>query len=225
MNPDRKTGTGGRLPRCESQARLLAVIESAKARFLSVGFRETSLDDIARDAGVAKKTLYGHFGSKERLFSAILDMLRQRWRDELRRIVIDGGEPQAVLECIALHLLDVGTREDMTQLYRVMLMEARRFPVLAAGLYDEHGRHIGMEPLAEYLHAARAQGRFEFDDADLATEQFVHLVLGGVRARMLLLGARRPNLARRRIIARQAVKIFIAGCVRRQEHAFESPLR
>jgi TetR/AcrR family transcriptional regulator, mexJK operon transcriptional repressor len=191
-----------------------AVIEHAKERFLTVGFRETSLDDIARDAGVAKKTLYGHFGSKERLFLAILDIARQNWLDDFRHIVMDGGEPADVLERAALHLLDVGTREDMTQLYWVLLVEAHRFPSLSAALYDEQGRLVGMEPLERFLREAAEHGTLRFDDIELATEQFVHLVLGGVRARMLLVGAARPNLARRRLIAKQAVKIFVDGCGR-----------
>ncbi|WP_109481601.1 TetR/AcrR family transcriptional regulator [Paraburkholderia sp. C35] len=215
MNPDRKHGPGGRLTRCESQARLRAVVESAKKRFLSDGFRETSLDDIARDAGVAKKTLYGHFGSKEQLFSAILQMLGRTWQEELRRIVTSGGEPVEVLQSAALHLLDIGTREDMTQLYWVLLVETRRFPTLSAGLYQQHGRLIGIEPLVSYLQAAMESGKLEFDDVELAAEQFVHLVLGGVRARMLLMGARRPGPARRRMIATQAVRIFVAGCMSR----------
>ena len=211
MNPDRKHGPGGRLTRCESKARLRAVVDSAKKRFLAVGFRETSLDDIARDAGVAKKTLYGHFGSKEQLFSAILEMFGRTWREELAHIVTRGGAPGDVLERAALHLLDIGTREDMTQLYWVLLVETRRFPALSAGLYQEGGRLIGIEPLECYLRAAVESGELEFDDIELAAEQFVHLVLGGVRARMLLMGARRPSVARRRVIARQAVRIFIAG--------------
>lgn len=215
MNPDRKHGPGGRLTRCESKARLRAVVDSAKKRFLAVGFRETSLDDIARDAGVAKKTLYGHFGSKEQLFSAILEMLGRTWREELAHIVTSGGAPGDVLERAALHLLDIGTREDMTQLYWVLLVETRRFPALSAGLYQEGGKLIGIEPLECYLRAAVKNGELEFDDIELAAEQFVHLVLGGVRARMLILGARRPSAARRRVIARQAVRIFIAGSASR----------
>ncbi len=215
MNPDRKHGPGGRLTRCESKARLRAVVASAKKRFLTVGFRETSLDDIARDAGVAKKTLYCHFGSKEQLFSAILETLGQTWQEQLRHIVTSGGEPVDVLERAALHLLDIGTRDEMTQLYWVLLVETRRFPALSAGLYQERGRLIGIEPLEGYLRAAVENGELEFDDVELATEQFVHLVLGGVRARMLLMGARRPSAARRQLIAKQAVRIFTAGCLTR----------
>jgi AcrR family transcriptional regulator len=212
MNGDRKPGPGGRLPQSEAQARLHAVIEVATERFLSIGYRETSLDDIAREAGVAKKTLYGHFGSKERLFNAILRLQLQIWLDELRHLVIKGGEPADVLKDAALHLLDIGTREDMTELYRVLLVETRRFPALAEGLYDQRGRPIGLEPLEDYLRSAVISGELEFDDVGLATQQFVQLVLGAARTEMLLGRAPRPSLDRRRSIAKQAVRIFLGGC-------------
>jgi TetR/AcrR family transcriptional regulator, mexJK operon transcriptional repressor len=215
MNAMHKPGAGGRPTRCESSARRRAVLEVAKERFLSVGYRETSLDDIAREAGVAKKTLYGHFGSKAQLFKAILESLRDAWQDELRHIVIGGGEPAEVLENAALHLLDIGTREDMVELYWVLLGEARRFPALAEGLYDECGQLIGMEPLGRYLQESSESGKLRLVDVQLAAEQFVHLVLGGVRARMLLGVAGRPDLERRRVIAKEAVRIFIAGCATR----------
>ncbi len=49
------------------------------------------------------------------------------------------------------------------------------------------------------------------DDVNLATEQFVHIVLGGVRDRVIVGVMRRPNLAQRKRIAQQAVRIFLSG--------------
>lgn len=208
----RKPGTGGRPSRHESEVRVRAVLEIAKGKFLSVGYRETSLDDIARDAGVAKKTLYCHFGSKAGLFDAILRTLSEAWVEELRHIVVDASEPGIVLEAAALHLLDVGTREEMIELYRLLLVESRRFPALLDAYRDRCGKLAGMEPLTFYLRLATERGELVLDDVDLAAEQFLHLVLGGVRARMLLGGALRPDAASRQRIARQAVRIFVSGC-------------
>ena len=48
------------------------IIEAADRLFTRFGFRRTSMDDIAREAGVAKGTLYLYFVSKEALFRALL---------------------------------------------------------------------------------------------------------------------------------------------------------
>lgn len=208
----RKSGVGGRPSRHESELRVRAALDVAKGKFLSVGYRETSLDEIARDAGVAKKTLYCHFGSKAGLFDAILRTLSEAWVEELRHVVVKAGEPVVVLERAALHLLDIGTREDMIELYRLLLVESRRFPALIDAYRGRCGKLAGMEPLTAYLRHAVERGELALDDVDLAAEQFVYLVLGGVRARMLLGGAQRPNAVSRRRTARQAARLFVSGC-------------
>jgi AcrR family transcriptional regulator len=188
------------------------VLEVAKGKFLSAGYRETSLDAIANDAGVAKKTLYCHFGSKAGLFDAIVRTLADAWVEELRKIVASDNGVVAVLEAAALHLLDVGTRSDMIELHRLLLLESRRFPALVDTYRDRCGKIAGTEPLTDYLRRAVERGEFTIENIDLAVEQFVYLVLGGVRARMMLGCARRPDAATRRRIARQAVSIFVSGC-------------
>lgn len=204
----------GRPTQRESKERLQRLLDVARRQFLSAGYRETSLESIAREAGVAKKTLYSRFGSKAGLFAAILDTLRRAWIAELQGVVLESTRPETVLETVALHLLQVGTRPDMIELYRLLLLDARRFPELLHGYYDQGGGLSGMEPLSDYLRTAVAQGVLEIEDVALATEQFVYLVLGGVRTRMLLGAARRPSASARERIARQAVRIFLAGCAR-----------
>lgn len=208
-----RTRSGGRPTLQASEERLQRLLDVAQRQFLTAGYRETSLEGVAREAGIAKKTLYDRFGSKAGLFGAIVETLRRSWIAQLGDIVLDSRRPEQVLEKVALHLLDVGTRPDMIELYRLLLIEAHRFPELISGYYDEQGGLCGMEPLSDYLRLAIADGVVQLDDVALATEQFLHLVLGGVRARMLLGAAkRRPSQSERNRIAHQAVRIFLAGC-------------
>ena len=61
-------------------AERLARIEAAATRlFAERGFAATTVDDIAREAGLAKPMLYRHFESKQELCVALLE----RSRDEL----------------------------------------------------------------------------------------------------------------------------------------------
>lgn len=206
-------GRGGRPTHKEAERRLKRVLDVARQHFLASGYRETSLETVARDAGVAKKTLYHHFGDKAGLFASVLAALREAWIAELRRVVLASEEPREVLEAVALHTLDVGTRPEMIALHRLLVAEAHRFPELVSGHY-ENGAARGMEPLAAYLRKAVADGALSLDEPRLAAEQFTHLVLGGIRTRLMLGVARRPNHAERVKIARHAVRIFLAGCAR-----------
>lgn len=213
--PRRDVKTGGRPSHHEAERRLKRLLDIARQHFLAAGYRETSLDNIAREAGIAKKTLYHHFGSKAGLFSAILEALRETWIAELRNVVLKSDQPQIVLESVALHTLDVGTRAEMISLHRLVVAEAHRFPEIVRGNY-ENGAPRGMEPLANYLRNAVATDTLALNDVPLAAEQFTYLVLGGIRTRLLLGAARRPNLTERRRIAEQAVRIFLAGSLKRK---------
>ncbi|MFZ0495394.1 MAG: TetR/AcrR family transcriptional regulator [Methylocella sp.] len=204
--------SGGRPTRQEAEHRMKRLLEIAQRHFLAAGYRETSIDSIIREAGIAKKTLYHHFGGKAGLFTAIVETLRRSWIAELSDIVLGPSRPEQVLEAVALHLLDVGTRREMIELHRLFLVEAHRFPDFARGNYEKDGSARGMEPLSSYLRGAVAEGALEIDDVALATEQFTSLVLGGIRERLLFGAARRPSASERNLIARQAVRIFLAGC-------------
>jgi AcrR family transcriptional regulator len=205
--------SGGRPTRRDADERLTRLLKIAQRRFLTLGYSETTLEGIAQEASVAKKTLYHHFGSKAGLFTRILDTLCSKWVAELNDIVLSSRQPEQVLNSVAQHLLDVGTRSEMIGLHRLFLIEAQRFPDLVRNIYDKRGALRGMEPLSEYLRGAIAVGALRLDDVPLATEQFVQLVLGGIRVRLLLGLARRPHADERRRIARQAVTIFLSGCM------------
>lgn len=51
------------------------ILAAARALFLSHGLRGTSMEAIARGAGVAKPTLYAHFADKDAVLLAILEAL------------------------------------------------------------------------------------------------------------------------------------------------------
>src|SRR6476659_11131852 len=48
------------------------IVEAARAHFFSHGFRRVTMDDLADELGVSKKTLYAHFPSKIALLEAVL---------------------------------------------------------------------------------------------------------------------------------------------------------
>jgi AcrR family transcriptional regulator len=65
---------------------------AALVLFARDGYERTSVDAIAAEAGVSKRTVYSHYGEKENLFLLVLretyDTMRDRVRDASRRSVI-----------------------------------------------------------------------------------------------------------------------------------------
>jgi len=49
-----------------------AILEAATGIFLRYGFKKTSMDDLARAAGLSRQGLYLHFSTKEALFKSMV---------------------------------------------------------------------------------------------------------------------------------------------------------
>jgi AcrR family transcriptional regulator len=62
--------------RLESGERRARVLAAALRSFARSGYDGTSMDDIAAAAGITKPVLYDHFKSKQMLFTAVLEAIR-----------------------------------------------------------------------------------------------------------------------------------------------------
>jgi AcrR family transcriptional regulator len=63
-----------------SQGKRATILRAASELFLKLGLRGTSMEAIAKHAGIAKPTLYAYFADKTALFEAIAEQLIAGWR-------------------------------------------------------------------------------------------------------------------------------------------------
>jgi AcrR family transcriptional regulator len=80
----------------ERQQREERILDAAAALLVRWGYRKTTVDDVAREAGVGKGTIYLHWKDKNTLFRAAIMRANQLTsEDVLRRIAADpeGGLP------------------------------------------------------------------------------------------------------------------------------------
>ena len=72
-----------------------AILHAATRSFATRGYRETSTTDLAQMTGSAEGTVFYHFESKEKLFLAVLDHVRQEFERDfveyLERANVDSG--------------------------------------------------------------------------------------------------------------------------------------
>ncbi len=68
------------------------IVESAMEQIERYGFRKFTIDEIARDLGISKKTVYKHFVSKSDLISAVVDSFLDWAREKhLEALKVEGG--------------------------------------------------------------------------------------------------------------------------------------
>lgn len=58
-----------------SEQKRLHILDAAEQLFYDKGVTHTSMDEVAKTAGVSKRTVYNHFDTKDALFSAIIERM------------------------------------------------------------------------------------------------------------------------------------------------------
>lgn len=59
------------------------ILNKAQERVERFGFKKTTMDELSKDCGISKKTLYGYFKDKEDLFASLLQRETHRTLDIL----------------------------------------------------------------------------------------------------------------------------------------------
>ncbi|WP_017579573.1 TetR/AcrR family transcriptional regulator [Nocardiopsis valliformis] len=78
----------------EREARADRILDAAEELMVAWGHRKTTIDDVARRAGIGKGTVYLHFPTKERLFLTVV--LRAQFSMVSRLITLLREEPDAI---------------------------------------------------------------------------------------------------------------------------------
>lgn len=130
------------------------VLEGARTVFLRDGFEGASVDDIAREAGVSKATLYSYFPDKRLLFIEVAKTECARQADEAVQIIEAVSMPvEEVLRFAGGRFIDYMSSEFGLQTYRLCVAEADRFPQLGHAFYHS-GPELVRARLVDYLRKA-----------------------------------------------------------------------
>ncbi len=164
-----------------------AIAEAAIAQFIERGYRDASLDDIARLAGVAKRTIYNIYTDKEALFRAILGEAvdtAERFSVEVAATLGGTDDVETELTAVARELSRAVLGGRIVPLRRLLISEAARFPEFARDYYERAPGRV-MTTLALGLNRFDERGLLRIDDAEMAAEQLAFLVLGASLDRAL----------------------------------------
>lgn len=166
-----------------------AALLAAERQFLSTGYESVTMDSIAKECGVAKQTLYSHFGSKRALF---LELVTAKTVAARRAVPSPPAfDPTAdarpVLRSLLVAQLTAVLAPDVLSLRRLVIGELQRSPELASALYEQGPRRAIMK-LAALIAELSDAGVLGVDDPERAAAQLNWLVMGEPINRAMLLG-------------------------------------
>jgi TetR/AcrR family transcriptional repressor of mexJK operon len=202
-------GRGGRPSRQQSAQLSDRILNVAETLFLGHGFGATSIEAVAKRAGISKRTFYHRFPGKERLFEAVVRRLIDRWLPPFDTELLSPPSLADGLRGSAEHMLRIALTPEALALHRLVIHEAQRFPSLAR-IMHELGAASGIERIAQHFKPRIDSGELRAIDPRFAAEQFILSVVTGPQRRALGLGV---PLTAAEITnwAREAVTLFLDG--------------
>jgi TetR/AcrR family transcriptional repressor of mexJK operon len=154
-----------------------AIIAAATRLFLSQGYSQTSLEQVAKQAGVTKPTVYSHFGSKE----ALLRKVTQKNTDQRIAAMSNELQPTANLRRDLIRfgdaILATVLSSESRAWHRFAGAEALDHPEVGEAFYAAGPARV-IELLSGYLTTQKRLGRVVAANPGRAAEQLLGLLLG-----------------------------------------------
>lgn len=201
------------MPEQEEKERILA---TARERFFTHGFSKVTVDEIASDLGMSKKTIYKFFPSKEDLIKAIVHAMMHSMERNVEAIVnSDKPFPQKLTEFLAL------LGKQISKVSKEFQRDMQRY---APGFWKEvetFRRERIFTKLDKMFVQAKQEGFFREDlNTEIFMSVFTHAVEGIMNPMTLSQSSFSPDTAFKNIF-----RILFEGALtndaRKQVHLFE----
>jgi len=168
------------------QERADRILDAAAALILRWGYNKTTIDDIARHAGVAKGTIYLHWNTREELFAALMQRERAALSADVRQRV--GADPAGAT------LRDTIKHSALALMRRPLLKAVllRDMDIVGKLVHSEQSRAVYAERLIgfkTYLEFLREHGLVR---SDLSLRAQVYMI-GAVFAGFFLIAPLMPE--------------------------------
>ncbi len=112
------------------------ILLTAKDVFLETGYERASMDTVAARAQTSKRSLYAHFESKDKLFMAVLDLIRELYLDRLGTPQDYASDPGEAVTLFCGRFLQLMAWESQVRTCRLSIAEAERLPGSSNAYYD-----------------------------------------------------------------------------------------
>jgi AcrR family transcriptional regulator len=194
----------------QDNAKRRQILEGARAVFLARGFDAASMGEIAREAGVAKGTLYVYFDSKEKLFEAIAREVCGGQAETVFSLDPANHDVEAVLTRTGRGFVGFLCRSGAVSPLRTVIAISERMPEIGSQFY-EAGPAYGVRKLCAYFEAQVRAGVLVVEDCELAAAQFLDSCVATILKPLLFNAGSPPTKERIEHVVGVAVRTFLAA--------------
>lgn len=167
-----------------SEQKRSQILVAAIELFCGQGFPNTSMDEVAKKAGVSKQTVYSHFGSKDELFVASIEskcVVHRLTGD----VFIDPSQPELALNCFAEYFGEMIVSPEALTVFKTCVAQSETHPEISALFFDAGPEHL-LNLLANYLGKVNQIGVYQFDNCRNCAVRLCLMMFGEMRLKLEL---------------------------------------
>jgi AcrR family transcriptional regulator len=202
---------GGRPSKAEAELLLQRIVDAAAELFFNLGYGATSVEAVARQARISKRTFYHRFENKAALFSAVVHRTINRLRPPPDVPLLRGANLEQNLRGLAKLILRAALSPQAIALHRMIVAESSRFPDLAAVVNRQGASEEAIRLIAGLLEREAQAGNLTLDNPIFAAQQFLHMVIALPQRRAIGLGMP-MTAAEADAWGHDVVNLFLNGC-------------
>lgn len=204
-----RRGRAGRPTREQAEARQAELLDRALDHFLEKGFELATIEAIASDVAMTKRTVYSRYPDKASLFLAAVRRAVERYSVSQERIEATRvADLERTLVNIAMLRIDLVSEPEGLKLQRIINTESYRFPKIL-GMSYVLGAKPTVDFLASVLEEETARGNLAIDNPEAAANVFMSMVVSAP-VRFITSGIPLPEEEVQERVA-FAVRLFLEG--------------
>lgn len=209
--PETSLCSVGRFAAGEDPVKREQILDGARSVFMRMGFDAASMNDVTREAGVSKGTIYVYFDSKEELFGALIEREKGRFTEFLRDILAESSDVRDGLHRFGIAFARHIIKSDMIPAMRILLGVVDRMPGLCKRFFASAPANA-RTVLRTYIEQQVEAGALKVEDTDLAARQFIELATGQFfRQRLFGEMVTPPEEAEIEYVVDSGLKVFMAA--------------
>ncbi len=186
------------------------VYEVARHQFAETGYAATSMETVARRAGVSTKTLYRLVPNKAELFEGMVSDRLDRFLSAVNLQAIDHAEIDEALYEALLACADLALDKEVIALQRMVLQESGKADL--ARTFYRNGMARNLAALADWLRTQRKSGLIALDNAEEAADFLLGMVAFAPQRAAVFGGLPLPSRRQIEKRVRSCVALFLRGC-------------
>ena len=209
---EERRGRGRPQARPDEETRTV-ILDAARQEFAASGYAATSIESVARRAGVSTKTLYRLIPNKGTLFEAILTDGIDRFVSRIRLKACDGSDIEGALREAMIAVGELILDGAVIGLLRMIVAEGDKFPEISDTFYNK-AINRSESTLANWLKAQAERGLIAIDNPTEAAGMLLGMLAFQPQRAVIFGRAPAPSREALERRARAVAKLFLQGCAR-----------